>query len=52
MIWDYTEQDQDDSWINKQMEEEQEQAIIEEQQKIAVHLMQELVKLQATKWRK
>ena len=49
MIWDYSEQDQDDTWINNQMEEEQ--AIIEEQQKIALHCMKELVKLHKTKWR-
>ena len=49
MIWDYTEQDQDDTWINSQMDEEQQ--IIEEQQKIAVHVMQKLLELHTDKWR-
>ena len=46
----YTEQDQDDPWIQQEMDEEKERQLIEEQQKIACHVMKELLKLRS--WNK
>jgi len=41
----YDAQDQDTDW-QKQLDDEQEQWLIEEQKKIALHVMKELLRLQ------
>jgi len=48
----YEDQDQDTDWQQAQLDDEQEQWLIEEQRKIALQVMNNLLELHKTKWSK
>ena len=47
--WDFTQQDDDDSWIQQQMDEEQERWLLEQKRDMTILVFEKMIELQKSK---
>ena len=47
--WDFTQQDDDDSWIQQQMSEEQEQWLLDQKREMTLQMFKDMIELQKAK---